>query len=69
MMPGERERGGEGGREREGGRCESELLCSSLTLCVGMNSCGREEMGRHDRTRPLGRTSHRWEDNVKMDLK
>ena len=32
------------------------------------NAC-RILMGRHETTRPLGRTSHRWEDIVKMDLK
>jgi hypothetical protein len=26
-------------------------------------------VGRHERKRPLGRPRHRWEDNIKMDLR
>ena len=26
-------------------------------------------MGRHEGKRPLGRPRHRWEDNIKMDLR
>jgi hypothetical protein len=25
-------------------------------------------VGKHEGKRPLGRPSHRWEDNIKMDL-
>ena len=26
-------------------------------------------MGKHEEKRPLGRPRHRWEDNIKMDLR
>jgi hypothetical protein len=29
----------------------------------------RVSLGRHEGERPLGRPMHRWEDNIKMDLK
>jgi hypothetical protein len=32
------------------------------------NAC-RVLMGRQQGKRPLGRSSHRWEDNIKMDLR
>jgi hypothetical protein len=37
--------------------------------CMGERRCIFRVLGKPEGKRPLGRPRHRWEDNIKMDLK